>query len=508
LIKVLIVDDEYLAREGMKRTVDWQSHNCVVVGDAEDGLTAIELCSTLKPELIITDINMPGINGLEMAEEIRRILPQCNFIIITGYDEFEYARAAVKIHAVDFLLKPVEEEELLKAIDHAVERCLQQQEDRYISGEKLLRDILKGRVQGEELVPTLNKLQLPGESFMVCCIMRDNILLEALEGIKLRELITKELPYFWNIVEYGEERYALVIPVKGEELRQKNIESIKALKKSLEANNKLSITVGISAVHQVEELSICYREAREAIKYRLYRGKGSVIFYEEVEKAATGDSIIIAREQEELLLALRACDRNQIEKQLKHIYFDIFKESKPSRHRIKQISLEIILKSVNLLVEHHIPMEKVLGNDFNAYKRIEGLGTLEELHQYVYRNLFKIYNAIREYSNEATESGIEKAIEYIKGNYTKDISLSQAAQAVYMNESYLSRRLKKVLGISYVEYITKLRMEKAMEYLLDPEARIMDVAEKLGYTDYRYFSQCFKKYTGYSPSAFTRNKKQ
>lgn len=123
LVKVIVVDDEYLAREGMKKTIDWSKYGCMLCGEAEDGYKGIELAKKIRPDIVITDIKMPGIDGIHMTQKIKEELPHCKFIIITGYDDFEYARGAVKVNAVDFLLKPVEESELINAIEKASKEC-------------------------------------------------------------------------------------------------------------------------------------------------------------------------------------------------------------------------------------------------------------------------------------------------------------------------------------------------------------------------------------------------
>lgn len=356
LIKVLVVDDEYLAREGMKRTIPWEIYGCTLCGEAQDGKEGIELSKRHKPDLVITDISMPEVSGIDMAKEIRKFLPQCKFIIITGYDEFQYARAAVKLNAVDFILKPIDHNEFLEAINRAVE------------------DIKK---------------------------LKGSIVIDKEDMVKLSHII---------------------------------------------------------------------------------------------------------KEEKELLLTIRVFDKINMEKQLRKIYFDILKKDEASHEVIKQTSIDVILKALNLLNEYNISFENVVDKDFDVYKRAYIAANIEEAYTWVYKILINILEAIKEAALEASETSIEKAIAYIKEHFCEDISLSDVAKNVYLSESYLSRKIKKVKGISFVEYITKLRVEKAIEYLKDPNVRITELASSLGYPDYRYFSQIFKKHTGYSPSEFIKIK--
>jgi two-component system, response regulator YesN len=149
VIKVLVVDDEYFAREGMKRTVPWEKYGCTICGEAQDGREGIEEAKKHKPDLIITDISMPEVNGIDMAKEIREFLPNCKFIIITGYDEFKYAKAAIKLSAVDFILKPIDDDEFLEAVSKAVKdlRKLNMNNNIRISKKDIIKlsDIIKKR---------------------------------------------------------------------------------------------------------------------------------------------------------------------------------------------------------------------------------------------------------------------------------------------------------------------------------------------------------------------------
>lgn len=354
--KVLIVDDEYLSREGMRKTIPWGDYECKVCGEAQDGLEGIEMARELKPDLIVTDISMPEMNGIEMAKEIRKFLPNCKLIIITGYDEFKYAKAAIKLNAVDFILKPVEEQEFLAAVERAAE-----------------------------------------------------------------------------------------------------------------ASKKSNANISIS--------------------------KNDVIRISHILK-----------EEKELLLSIRAFNKVKLEEQLRNIYFNMLAKEVENHDVLKQVSIDIVLKALNILSEYNISVEDAKLESLDIYEKAAEVSTLSEAYNWVYKVVLNILDAVKEASLEASESGIDKAIDFIRKHYYEDISLRDVAKEVYLSESYLSRKLKKVKGISFVEYITKLRMEKAVELLKEPNVKITEVALSLGYPDYRYFSQTFKKHTGYSPSEFIKAK--
>ncbi len=142
--KVMVVDDERLARESLKIIVDWEKHGCYIIGEAANAIEAIEKAKKLRPDIIVTDIKMPGMDGLDMIENIMTFNP-CNFIVVTGYDDFEYAKRAVKIRAMDFILKPIDTKEFENAVQKVVSESRKIIESEAIATEKLLLDILRGR---------------------------------------------------------------------------------------------------------------------------------------------------------------------------------------------------------------------------------------------------------------------------------------------------------------------------------------------------------------------------
>lgn len=193
-----------------------------------------------------------------------------------------------------------------------------------------------------------------------------------------------------------------------------------------------------------------------------------------------------------------------MEKNLKHIFFNILEGNRSNYEIVKQVSIDIVLKAVNMLNEYNISFENVLNSDLDAYKKSYTASNIKEAYDWVHKILSNILDAIKEAVMEANETGIEKAIEYIEEHFCENISLSDVAKRVYLSESYLSRKFKKVKGMGFVEYITKLRMEKAIEDLKNPNIKITELASKLGYPNYRYFSRSFKKYTNYTPSEFIK----
>lgn len=500
MIKVIIVDDEFMEREGMKKTIDWEKYGCMFCGEADNGLTGMELALKVKPDLVITDIKMPGMDGISMSKNIKEKLPYCKFIIITGYDDFEYARGAVKINAFDFLLKPIDEKELINSIERAFSECSKIKRDMDITITKNLLDIMRGNISGKsDIDNVLSVYGINRSDILIASFLNNNF-----EINKSSELIKKTIKKYFKInsyvIECHEDRIALVInnavPADIE-----NISSIiRRIQKEVYVNNNIIVTVGISEICSIYDLRKAYSESKECLNYRMYAGRGSIIHFNNIKKGEYIDWDRITKVVKEIIIKLKACDKGALNQELKKLYFGLFKENNIHNSIVRQTSIEIILRGTDVLTSYDIPSDKVFENGFNIYNSTWKLETLEELYTFVNNILIRILEAIKEKNILFYEDGMEDALEYMKKHFNEDISLSDVAKVAYLNESYLSRKIKKMLGVSFVEYMTRIRMEKAMEYLKNPNIKITEISPKIGYQNYRYFSHKFKEYTGYLPS--------
>lgn len=500
MIKTIIIDDEFMEREGMKKTIDWEKHGCIFCGEADNGLTGLELALKVKPDLIITDIRMPGLDGLSMSKKIKEKLPYCKFIIITGYDDFEYARGAVKINAFDFLLKPIDDEELINAIERAFKECSKFKRDRDITVTKNLLDIMRGNISGnEDIDNVLSSYGISRSNILIASFLNNNFEVNKSSGL-IKDAIKKSFKTNSYVIECHEDRIALVIN-EAEASDPDNIDSIiKRVQKQVYENNKIIVTVGVSDICSIYDLRKAYRESKEALNYRMYMGRGSIIHFNSIKKGKLIDWDKITEMLKDIIIKLKACDKAALNNELRKLYFGLFKGNNIDNNIVRQTSIEIILRGTDVLTSYNIPSDRVFEKGFNIYKSTSKLETLEELYAYVNNILIRILEAIKEKNVSFFEDDMEDALEFIKAHFNEDISLSDVAKVAYLNESYLSRKIKKMLGVSFVEYMTRLRMEKAMEYLKNPNMKITEIALKVGYQNYRYFSHKFKEYTGYLPS--------
>lgn len=494
MIKVLIVDDEFYSREGLKKVICWNDFGCVVCGEAEDGQEAIELARNLKPDLIITDINMPAMNGIDMAKVILGETGNTKFIIITGYDDFQYARGAIKINAVDFILKPIEIDEFLEALKKAVNIINNEKTSKLLSCEKQLLQIMRGQKPIEDIETFFKR-----EEFIKVILINNDSYTELEE--KKQEKTNFYISSF--VKSWIEERaqnnayvleahvHRIAIIVKGS-FEEETLD-LEGLNEEIEKLFKGSLSMS-STTKQADEIQTLYSVAKLLLEDSFYEGGGKVI-RENKHMLLSLDFSLVNEYIKEIISSIIYNNRKVVEKSLGELY-TYMRNGKFNKNIILKVSLELIVKIKNELSSLSIPITELEKLEFKRnYKYIQEIETV------IYEFVTASIDLVREYHGKLEDSSLEKAIKYINENYNRNISLRAVANHVYLNESYLSRSLKHRLGMGFSEYIRGLRMEKAIE-LLKIGYSISRVAEEVGYSDYRQFSINFKKYTGYNPSSY------
>lgn len=516
MIKVMIADDEYFVREGIRRTVNWDRYGCTLCSEAQNGIEGLEIAKAEHPDLVITDIKMPGIDGLAMAQEIQNYLPEARFIFITGFDEFELAKRAVKLSACDFLLKPINEDEFLNAIQKAVKECQKSDVIIDIARERMLLNMMRGnqfeQSAYKDLMAELRENYINLDELLVVALENDsypdlldsgNLTLVHRQTADQKRLARSFFPTCYT-VECHPERLAILIPANHFHSVTDIESTLRAFMDAAKEFYAISLTAGVSAINYIDNLHECYEQSKAALKSKLYWGKRSIIYFEKMPaKIESFENRYILREEKELLIKLQACDKNGVKKLLNCIYQTLAEGKRANDSTIKQATISILLNSLVVLRERNIPLAQVLGADCDIYKKVAKLSTIQELHAWAEKSLLLTIDAIRE-ANGYHDISIDLALQYIKDHFYEQLSLSDVAAQVHLSESHLSRCIKKTLGITFVEYVTKMRMEKALELLCQPNTTIQEVATQVGYSDYRYFSGCFKKYTGYVPSDFIK----
>lgn len=390
--KLLIADDESIIRRGIRGSINWDKFDIEIVGEAEDGEVALEKCKELRPDILLVDICMPFLNGLELIEAVNSILPNTIILIITGHNEFEYAQKAIRMNVVDYILKPIDEDELEEIVCKMVEMLDIKKKENSIAN-----------LEHYEVRKNFNH-------------MRELFLLEILKGNE--ESFDNKFKYY-------------------------NVDTSKKM--------------GIVVLNHIGNECMILQDKRITVLANI-KNTVKLIIKNYIE------SIVTIDRDNNTVVALYICDTIS----------DFHKICISLEKRIQtQLGKDILV------------YQNFIGNDI---KNIE----------YIYSSIIKNLNKNKEYSPSVT-----LAKKYIENYYYKSqLTLDVVANFINVNPTYLSRLLKNELGSSFIDYLTKVRIKKSIEFMEENSMKLYEIAEEVGYNTQHYFSTAFKKVMGVSPNHY------
>lgn len=519
---VVIADDEKLICRLIETLVDWQSLNMQVVGKAGNGLEAIQMVKQLHPHLLITDIRMPGCDGLELIRQARENSPDIEIVIISGYAHFEYAKTAIAYGVGNYILKPINQEELNKTLQKIVLR-LEEREGRgqaeaggesgQLSPQRLresfIRELLDGRrdftpeelateyqlhIQGFQLQPFFLKLDLnEGElSEPARAIIRQKV--EEIFQAVLLPLCTEGALYLKDFAGYG----VLVYPPQEQDPVRRGL---RELLKRLEANRSLFGQVEFTAgqgrgTQDPNELAQSLSAARLAVEERLIEGRGRV--FEEVPPDSGLPRQTILNHYTKLVdHGLEILDNGALQLARDSLRAAILTEP---RVRGREI-MELVLDAGRIFA-----LRAGLGDGaIQAFqRRCAQRGRMELLFQELERLHTQTLEELRSRKESEDARPIRLAKQFVQENYGKNITLEDVCSAVGFSSAYFSALFKKETGEGFSKYLTQVRIDRAKELLRETDMPVAEVCEAVGYSDRKHFTQTFHKMTGVNPAEFRR----
>ena len=512
LIPALIVDDEYLIRSLVRNSVDWAALGFSIVAEAEDGEEALRLTEEFKPRLMIVDINIPFINGLDLSMRIRAEHPEICIVILTGYEDFQFARKAIKVGVVDYLLKPINPDELAKAVRSARESILDADAEGHAallgaerSKEAALSALLSDPTDSVADLKASYRWNIDLESSGIVVCLLDIDPPAPLAAVRSRVALPCEL------FAYRGGRIVLLANEDKRTIRLKDKNYYAACESLIAGFGALghSVSVGVSLpAADASALPEAYSQAAQALDDSFYTG-GSRIHLPSGEKSALADvrRLPTLPSRESMIMMLRGGNARE----LIQLTQGIFRETgrlRASRPYCEMLCLEIILVVNEYLKDFELSIAELIDDGDDYYRLVGKLKTIGEMETRLV-DLIKLSGvAVETRGRPRTHMVVKKAKLFIEKNYArKNTTLEQIAENAAVTPSYISTIFKKELGLSVIEYLTNIRLEAAKKIMdADPLAVIVDVATRVGYSDPYYFSKCFKKRYGSAPTAYLRKK--
>ena len=532
MYRVMIIDDEADVIEGISCTVDWQAYGISICGYAENGRDALAQIPALKPDLLIVDVTMPIMSGIELLENLRMQGIYIPFIILSGHGEFAYAQKALALGAADYLLKPSMPEDILGAVQKARgetekqksrDRLLLYYQDQFqnslpILRERILTRLLEGNpspeeitaeklrqynilVAGRELRVILFKTGAPFPENLSMNIAGQEALCLAMLDI-VRTLL-QESHYqaeAWALMEYVA---VILISNTGPAWHQQLQSHLLEWKDKLTEALRMVITIGVSnPAAELTELSRCYRECRYVIEAANFLGDSRVVFYGDSQAKKPADNDYPVEHELDILHCLRFQNGEGLTAKLEAFYNSLTR-AHSTKYLLQRASTVLIGSVYRYCHEESIPLPGSPLDAEQLFLAIDQCKTVVELKATLGGFLSQLVESIQKQSKK--NRLIEEAISYIKANYAEDIRLEAVAQHICITPGYLSVLFRQVVGIRFVDFWHQYRIQMAKAMLQDVRRKVYDVAFMVGYKDEKYFSQMFRKTTGTSPRQYRQS---
>lgn len=540
-IKVFLVEDEMVIRTGIKNSIDWEKEGYIFCGEASDGELAYPMIIKEKPDILITDIRMPFMDGLELCKLVKKELPNIKILILSGYDEFDYAKEAIRLGVTEYLLKPISSGKLLEALNGVSESIRREKEDKDLvrkymeemrentehEKQKFFEQMIAGNLSMADALETGKKYEMNLSAGMYNLLLfrftlgKENrksgeLLGEAEYAI---EKLTERLEYVFEF-QRGVEGWAFLLMADNEEQMS---ERVKELSKDLEEIMKNYSTIayfgGIGQpVARLRELEESFREAERALAARFTMELNRIISVEDIRMAQNVDTlddieITSFGEIEKTRTMLEKFLNNGAEDEIDE-FVDVYINELPEEN------LKSVLMRQYIIMDAYIVMmsfcEKIEGIEGEMQAQSEELKnsmktiqTLEEIKNYIRMLLKKIIEVRDTISGRRYSDIIEIAKDQIRKTYMSDeISLNTIAAEVGMSPSYFSSIFSKEMGKTFVEYLTEIRMDRAKELLMCSSMKTSEIGYEVGYKDPHYFSYIFKKTQNCTPKEFRARGKE
>lgn len=527
MIKLFLVEDEIIMRDGIKNNIDWQQEGILFAGEASDGELAYPMILKEKPDILITDIKMPFMDGLELCELVRKELPDMKVIILSGYDDFSYAQKAVRLNVTEYLLKPISPQKLLETIRKVAEeiRSKQQQSDQYselsqqakqerqqLDQQRFFRQLITNRLPMTEILEKGKSLDMelsaPWYQIILCYmdITGGNSQMYSEEQNQLMEQVQDcfaKIPG-WYTFDRGTEGVAiLAMADTPEQMTQKISDSLDQLVQILQKFQGMQYFIGVgSCVKRLRELGDSYNDANKAFSYRYMTQMNQIIYASNMntqEEQAMDLQELNIRQMDRSVVQnfLRSGAVDEVPHFLQEYFDNLGRQNSRSLIFLQYVMMDIYFCIVSFLEEIGYKIEDITEEYGDINEVIKKYYTLEKVEEY----FGKVFGAVIRLRDNVTQKRystiLQKAKAFIDENYNReDISLNTVAAQVNVSPNHFSSVFSQEMGQTFIEYLTGIRMKKAKELLMTTNKKSSEIAYEIGYKDPHYFSFMFKKTQG------------
>jgi len=521
----MIVDDEYIVRKGIKFIIDNSFDEEVkIIAMAKTGREAIKLFEEKRPQIILMDIQMPGINGMDAIRRIKKVDEHVRMIIISAYEQFDYAKEAVALDVENYILKPINKKKLVETLHTTIEEINKERQSREKEIEvqekldQLLPVVEHGYIYSiimnmdyqevNKHYTTLLEIE-KSYAYMMVIELEDQAFYHKVEMESqrdynygaIRHIIKYKCPSVVGPIMINRISVMVYIDSPKDEYQQrvKAIELAEIICERISNRTKTQVHIGIGGYNKIQEVNVSYNEAIKAlgkitdeqvlhIADVVMNNKKSYMFMQ------------IKREEAAIAQAVTAGAEEEVEERMHLLFLKLQEHYMEDRAFMDSIAIElmVLVYVAGFQAEAVEETESTMTN-IEAIKKQK---TFYALRNYCITEAKKVACIIKAEKRDKVSVVIKEAIEYIQKHYNQDIHLKEVAEAVAISPQYFSKIFKKEMGINFIDYLTDCRMNVAKKMLKEKKLSIKEICFMIGYKDPNYFSRLFKKVEGISPTNY------
>lgn len=533
MYNVLIVDDDKLIREDIGTLIEWQEYGFEVVGEANNGLEAIDFINSNRVDIVITDIYMPILGGIELIKSVKAGKPDIKFLVISNYDDFSYVKEAMKLGASDYILKfEIEKDNLISLLKNLKQEAENEKSRKtainsaLVMGEKaraylieqFWRKVLEGELQKDKMEEQAVRLDInirEGSYILLLVeLFPKEIEMSSIESAKHNKIVF-EFPdearkalvgiKMYYIIPFDENKWALLLNYSEKSLaflRNAGLMAANSLKEIIIAGNEFETVITLGKIgSSVYELPASFMKAKLAADDKFYIGLDTIIDsmnFREFSNELDDDFIHSCKKK--VLHDISTADKDGAVRDIN----DLFKQILEKRYYPELIYNSFI--DLQMGFGRELKKKGIIGIN-NVYKsnvipdtRFNNFITLKSIRNYFIQIVENMLRLISGIALQPKRPETIKALELISRSYMNDLTLNDAAEYVGLSKNYFCKLFKEEMGENFIDYINRFRIEKAKFIIENENCKILEVACKVGIKDYRYFCKLFKQITGKRPN--------
>lgn len=538
MYRILLVDDEILVRDAIRENIDWKAMDCELTGDCDNGKAAAEFVQAHPVDIVLTDILMPYMDGMELSHFLHDNYPDIVIVIFSGFGEFEYAKKAIQYGVSEYMLKPVTAMELRAVIEKMKEKVDQRREEKQklkrltktsenyqknasVIRSRVLQNFVDNTKTREESLEELSGLGISLEAACYRVAVFDLDLYSDSMQLTTQKQQESALMSFvlFNVIDeivsgenagvaYQEGNNKVCVLFMGNRTREfgdRIMRICKTIQSKLKELMALDVSIGVGSwARTQQELLVSHELADKAIEYRYLLGGNLLIDMEEKpkESSLSGKDYL-----EKLVTALRAGRQEDTDSILESIASGI-KKARVDKSRVC-VYLQQIIRAVDETCENMVPDSKLLSEREALLGQVTEQNSFDGAFKLVKEHTAEVFRTLSDANSSSGQRQARLALDYIQKNYMDpDLSLNSICSYLNISTSYFSTIFKELTGETFTEVLIRTRMEKAKELLENTTMKNYEIAEKVGFADPHYFGISFKKMTGCTPTEYAREKRK